>query len=349
MQTSKVALEKVKSDITLTRSQGQASVERAQAQLDFTEQETQVARVEYERSKRLADEHLLPLDRLETSSQSLRRQQFALETAQKELVKATHEAQVNEQVKVLEQRKAELEVQSAEAAQRQSAIDTARSQEERNVRLTELRTQVGNAEVRAKTAGMLLLGESYGPFDSHKSRVGDQIGEGNRIASIIDPGNMNVLCDVGEADIARVRIGQAGLVRVDAIGEARLRGKVVAIDNISRDRPFWEGGTAKRIFNVKLQLTGRDTRLRPGMSGTVEIVLERAEQELSVPAEAVFRAGSKDVVYRQGGDRFEAVPVKVLRRSEMMASVRGALREGDVVARRQPPPARMVGAKERKP
>ncbi len=348
VQNAKVALEKTQRDLVLTQSQGTASVERATAQLHFSEEELKRAQSEHARKQRLADEHLLPLSQLESSADQLRSQQFQLETAQRDLAKATREAEVNEQVKKLDLRKAELEVQSAEAAQRQAQAEATRAQADRQLQLEDVQKQVAGAEIRAKSAGMLLLEMYYGGGEGHKYRAGDQANEGQKIGRIIDPGNMRVTSDVGESDIAQVRLGQPGLVRVEAIGNTVLPGEVMAVANISRERQFWEGGTTKRIFSVKLQLKDNDARLRPGMSASVEIVLARAKAELSVPAEAVFREGNKEVVYRARGRAFEAVPVTVLRRSEMTAAVKGSLREGDQVARQRPAAAQLVGAKERR-
>jgi len=348
VQNAKVALEKAKSDLTLTKSQGVASVERSTAQVKYAEKEAEFAQSDYDRKKRLADEHLLPLTQLESASDQLRAQQFQLETARRDLDKAKHDAEVNAQIRTLDVRKAELELQSAESAAKQTQSEGTRSQADRVVKLQEAHKQLADSEVKASAPGLLLVESMWDGAGERKYRVGDQVNEGRKIASVISEGDMIVSADVGEADIADVRIGQPGLVRVEALGNALLHGKVVAIDNVSRDRPIWEGGTAKRVFSVRLQLTDRETRLRPGMSGTVEIVLERAKGDLSVPAEAVFGAPGAEVVYCQRGDRFAAVRVTVLRRSEMIASVKGALREGDVVARQVPPPDRMVGAKERK-
>lgn len=347
LQNATTGLQKTKDDLRLVQLQSQAATEKAAADVDYNDQELKVAKGEQAKYERLAADRLVPATRLDSTGDEVRRKEFALAKAQRDLAQAKQDAEANEKIKQLEVDKAQLELQSAEAGLKQVEADVARSQAMRGIGLEEATEQVANCEIKADLAGMVLL-ETTWEMGERKLRVGDQVWEGQKVASIIDPRNMLVQCDVGEADISRVHVGQKGRVRVPALGNKELRGTVQSIDNLARERLIWEGGTpGKRVFVVTLALTGGDKRLRPGMTGTVEIAVDEAQRCLAVPAEALFETDGKSVVYCERSDGFEAVPVKVTRRSEMEAAIDCSLKPGDKVACHLPPADRLATSKER--
>ncbi len=326
VQAAKDGLEKAKSDLTLTRSKGKAGVDSATAQLEQARKELEVAEKEDARNKRLAEEHLVAASGLEISADQLRSAQFGAESQEKDLAKAKQDAEVNEKVKQMEVRKAEVELRDATSSLQQNATETAYNQKDRREKLATAHALLASCEMKTHLGGLVLVGDTWDNGD-RKLRAGDQVYyEGQCLARIINPDQMLVACNINENDINRVRVGQPTSVRVEALGNARLRGTVVNVDNISREQDIWEGGTPTRIFKVDVKLKDHDARLRPGMTGTAEIAVERANEELSVPAEAVFKHGDRQVVYRRQGEKFVPVPVTILRRGEMMASLRARSR-----------------------
>ncbi|MBY0375297.1 MAG: hypothetical protein K2Q23_14975, partial [Bryobacteraceae bacterium] len=77
-------------------------------------------------------------------------------------------------------------------------------------------------------------------------------------------------------------------------------------------------------------------RLRPGMSSSVEIIIESEASRLLMDARASVMNKGVPSVYLQKGDKFELVPVKVGRRNDREIIITGGLKEGDVVALENP-------------
>jgi multidrug efflux pump subunit AcrA (membrane-fusion protein) len=144
---------------------------------------------------------------------------------------------------------------------------------------------------------------------------------------------MQVRCLVGEVDIKRVQVGQQAAVRLDAFPGPVFRGQVAQLAPMATPQP---DAPDVQVFEVMIGFHDQDERLRPGMSAQVEIVLENLPEVLSVPLAAVFEQGDTAVVYclRQGA--FARVPVELGRRSATTAEVHAGLREGDVVALKEP-------------
>jgi HlyD family secretion protein len=346
IQNAKAGVEKAKGDLKLAQEQNKAAIEKAQAEIDFMQKEVDLAQGQLDKRKRLSDEKLMPLTQLEQAQDELRSKQFGFERAKRGLSQAKKDADANEKIKQLDIRKAEIELASAESALAQTKAEVARAQSVRTLKLNEARDQLEGTVVKASAAGMLLVERRWDdglrPF-----RVGDEVHENQRLASIIDPAKMRVKCDISEGDIERVKSGQMALVQVAAIGGRAFHGMVKNIDNLARERGWWEGGTpGKQVFSAMMDLSDVDTRLRPGMGATVQILLEKADKGLAVPIEALFAKDGKPYVYRLTSDGYRDVPVKIIQRNEMTAAVSGDLKSGDTVACDRPPAGMKAGAKE---
>jgi multidrug efflux pump subunit AcrA (membrane-fusion protein) len=66
-------------------------------------------------------------------------------------------------------------------------------------------------------------------------------------------------------------------------------------------------------------------------------VLDSIREATMVPIRAVYKEDDRSVVYRPRGTRFEAVPVTVGQRNDLMVEVRGDLKVGERVALERPP------------
>lgn len=349
LQNAEAGVEKAKDDLKLTQLQSKTAIESATAELQFMEKELEVAQGQLDKRKGLARERLMALSQVEAAEDEVRSKQFGVEKAQRDLEQAKQDAETSDKIKALDIGKAELELELATSGLAQTEADAKRTQETRAQRLADARQQLEACEVKATQAGMLLL-EKIWDEGLRSLRVGDQVNEAQRVASVIDPSQMRVRCDISEVDIEGVKRGQRATVQVPAIGGRVLEGSVEAVDNLATDRPWFEGGMpGKRVFAATIAIKTGDKRLRPGMSATVEIVQERATEGVAVPVGALFTKGGKAVVYRAEGERYRELPVKLGARGEMIAAVSAkGLKVGDRVACERPPESMLVGSSERR-
>jgi HlyD family secretion protein len=104
------------------------------------------------------------------------------------------------------------------------------------------------------------------------------------IGTIADLSEILVEVDVDENDIVRVGLGQATKVKVDALREQELAGKVVEIGSSGFSKPTQPDVT---FFKVKILLDAPPESLRPGMSARAEIAVDRRDDAVLVPIGAV--------------------------------------------------------------
>jgi HlyD family secretion protein len=80
-----------------------------------------------------------------------------------------------------------------------------------------------------------------------------------------------------------------------------------------------------------------DVLLRPGLLADVEIILEKIENALNVPNQAVFEKDGKIIVYvRNSKGAWEERPIKPLKRSETVMVIASGVKAGEEVAMSDP-------------
>ena len=111
------------------------------------------------------------------------------------------------------------------------------------------------------------------PFDGVVSavlvRAGEWASPGATVVELLDVSRWRIETkNVGELEIARVRVGQEVMVRVNAFRDETLRGRVVTISPVA---VVQQGDTT---YTLTIELEPTDLNLRPGMTAQVEIVTE---------------------------------------------------------------------------
>lgn len=126
--------------------------------------------------------------------------------------------------------------------------------------------------------------------------VGTSQMAGTEIMRIANLNNMQVLVNVNENDIIRVKLNDSVEVEVDSYSSAnrKFRGVVTSIANTAKDATTLEAVTE---FEVRIRLINESyqdliakngrTPFRPGMTASVDIITKQKSNVLSVPLAAV--------------------------------------------------------------
>lgn len=148
----------------------------------------------------------------------------------------------------------------------------------------------------------------YSPIDGTISAVsavvGDSVKSGSALISIRDFNQMQFTISVDELDIAKVEVGQEVSITVDALTETEktpLSGEVIykAMEGTSSN------GVA--VYDVTVKIN-EAKNLLAGMNANAKIILNKAENALIVPLEAVTKMGDKAFVWVKGasGDNLKS-------------------------------------------
>jgi multidrug efflux pump subunit AcrA (membrane-fusion protein) len=174
------------------------------------------------------------------------------------------------------------------------------------------------------------FGQSTPPF-----KEGDNAWTGAEIAEIPDLSEMYVDLKLEEVDRGKLRLGQEVRIRVDAIPDKEFTAKLDWISPIAA-LVFKGGSTAEKTFPARATITKLDERLRPGMSASTEIIIERQPNSLLIPSRASFAKDGKPAVFEQVGKAFVTRQIELGKQNDDDVIVTGGLKEGDVVTLENP-------------
>jgi HlyD family secretion protein len=125
-------------------------------------------------------------------------------------------------------------------------------------------------------------------------KAGDTVAMGKPVVTVIDPTQMQTVVAVDELDIAKVKVGQAAKVTLDAFPNKTYDGTVTKIANI---------GTVSNgvtTYGTTVSISSTDP-IKVGMTSNVQIIINSKDNVLVVPTNAVQSSrGSKYVILSKG-------------------------------------------------
>jgi HlyD family secretion protein len=164
---------------------------------------------------------------------------------------------------------------------------------------------VHSAEATLKEANENLIKTSiYAPMDGTitllnvekgERVVGTELMSGTEMLRVANLDRMEVLTEVNENDIVRVKLSDSAFIEVDAFPDRKFKGIVTEIANSATTT----GLTTDQVtnFEVKILLLkesysdliseGKPQPFRPGMSASVDIITESKTNVLSIPLQSV--------------------------------------------------------------
>jgi HlyD family secretion protein len=184
-------------------------------------------------------------------------------------------------------------------------------------------------EVRAPHDGIFVLKRVWG----RKPEVGRMVWGGNAVAELPKLEAMEAKVYVLEADAGGLEVGIPGSVVLDAYPDTTYSVKVKHADALAQRR---NRQSPVQYFQVTLELERTDPVMKPGQRVQAKLILDERAGVLTVPPQAVFEDDGEKVVYvRRGGD-FESQEVELGPAGLGRVVIESGLREGDLVALRDP-------------
>ena len=309
-----------------TREQKQSELAQAVSELDKarTEAERRVAAAaaELAQARSIATRQRLDLDAAALLSK--------VDAEKRAIAVANAERFVRE----LEEKLAgEREAGEADITLAQQKVDKTRFDLEDTERIMKALT------LRAPGDGMVSLLPNFragGPMarTAPEFRRGDRAWSGAGVAELPDLSRVQMTLRVDEADRARLRVGSSTRVRVDALPDREIGGRIKDISLVAT--PDFSSFPPVRNFDVVVSLNETDRRLRSGMSATAQLELDRLESVLLVPTTAVFERDGGAVVYVVSGRSVEPRTVTIQRRGRDQVVLAGGVEAGTRIAL-QPP------------
>lgn len=190
-------------------------------------------------------------------------------------------------------------------------VEVQRARDQRDMAQREL----DQMTVYAPIPGLVVYLEIWKGGTMSKVQEGDSPWPGMGLVKLPDLSEMIVNTTVSEVDANKVDSGQEVIVVLDAFPDDNYHGVVSKKGTLARKK---DQNSEINVFDVEVAVTDADDNLKPGMSASCDIIIERLSDIVSVPIEAVFEKNGQTVVYLENKSE---VKVEVGRRNDMSIEV----------------------------
>jgi multidrug efflux pump subunit AcrA (membrane-fusion protein) len=201
-----------------------------------------------------------------------------------------------------------------------ASLRRARDKAKDELDLTQYR--LDQMEVRSPGTGVfhLLPNYSQGWINAKPFKVGDQVWPGGALAEIPDLATLEMEGKVEEIDRGRIALNNEVRVRIDSLPETTFPATLVQLSPMTVLAWEWP---PTRTFRGFARIAKPDSRLRPSMNGSMDVVIDKIPNAIIIPSRAVFSHDAKPIVWVAEGGRHRRVNVDVLARNPDEVAVKG--------------------------
>lgn len=227
---------------------------------------------------------------------------------------------------------------NAKATDLSQDADLARILEQKSKAVRDLertKTYLKSMVLRAPRDGIVIIQQNFragGSFGTARPpfQEGDTVWAGATIAEIPDLSSLRVEFRVEEIDRGRVALDQPVRIRVDAVPDTLFQGKLEWLSPIAT--LLFRTFPPEKNFPAHATIENANERLRPGMSASVEVIVERQANVLIIPTKASFQVDGEPTVFVKNGARFEPKTIEVADSNGVDLVVSSGVNEGDNIA-----------------
>ncbi|MFC1821349.1 efflux RND transporter periplasmic adaptor subunit [Thermodesulfobacteriota bacterium] len=180
--------------------------------------------------------------------------------------------------------------------------------------LNALKDQLGKKLIKAPVAGYVV---------KRYCLVGQWLGEGEPVATLVVPDPMRVRVPVPERYIQSVSKGDFARVTFDALPDRTFKGKIIAV--------IPKADEAARTFPVRIEISNKKSIIKAGMLGRATIPLGNPHKAILVPKDALVLSSSGMAIYVVDRHSVRFVPVKTGPAHGALIEILGDLKAGDLV------------------
>ncbi|SFL26841.1 membrane fusion protein, macrolide-specific efflux system [Paenibacillus sp. 1_12] len=220
-------------------------------------------------------------------------------------------------------------ISETEAKQRYAQNQSRTMQEDiHRLNLEHMQTQLVQKQEKRKSA--LFTAPENGIFLFESTKEPQSLKENERVGKIVDLTKLQLICLVGEYDLFRIKVGMPAEIKVDALRNTVLQGKVEKLSKFAKSSTS-SNSTAAAQFEVVISLEPND-QLIADLSLTATIHADKKPNTLLVHTLAIQRDKDKYYVMKDNG---QGAPVRqditIGLETPEKTEILSGLNEGDTV------------------
>lgn len=214
-----------------------------------------------------------------------------------------------------------IKIQQEELKQKNLSIAQYRS------RLSEAQETLRKLSVVTPSSGIAILSRNWS--SNNKFQIGDQCWGGFPIIQLPDLSSLKAVVKINEVDVAKISKGLPVEIRPDAFSDSTFTGKINSVANLAVNK---DNSSKIKVFPVEILLDHSHKNLLPGLTVSCRIIMDRIEDVLFIPLDALKTEGNRSFVYKKSGNRYEKVEIETGQNNTDFIIVTKGLKEGDEIA-----------------
>ena len=225
-------------------------------------------------------------------------------------------------------------------AQASARLNSAKGQYDVQLRQRQdLNEQLGKCTLLAKKTGLVVYGSGRGDMmyygNEEQVREGASVRERQAIITIPDMTRMSVNVKIHESYIKKVKKGLKARITVDAFPDETLTGEITKVGVLPDSQNRWMSPDLK-VYLTTITIDGTHDWVKPGMSAKVEIMVNKLEDVVYIPVQAVSPDNGKQICYVAGSFKPERREVEIGEFTDEFIQVKSGVKEGERVLLRLP-------------
>jgi RND family efflux transporter MFP subunit len=193
-------------------------------------------------------------------------------------------------------------------------------------KLNKYKDQLTRGKVYAPHDGLVAHSPDRTPWGRLVAE-GELVTERFKILSLPDLGSMQVKLAIHESMLDHVKPDQRAAVRIDAFPDTKYNGTVRSVAVL----PTQDGSLSSdvKVYDVIVTIDEQVDHLKPGMTAIVDINVDRHEDVIAVPVQAVMQEEDKTWCYVDGRHGLERRELKLGASSDSMVQIVEGLDAGE--------------------
>lgn len=160
--------------------------------------------------------------------------------------------------------------------------------------------QIDDTQILAPIDGTLVR------VNTRVGRFADKAEDDTPLFEIMNLDTLEMKVQISEYSIGNVSVGQEVEISADILGGEKLRGEVVSISPTGEEK---DGSSTERVVPTTIRIMDTDTKLIAGITARATIILDTAENVLTVPVASMLQIGEKIYIQTVRDGVIHQIPV----------------------------------------
>jgi HlyD family secretion protein len=198
-------------------------------------------------------------------------------------------------------------------------------------RLKEANETLQKLSLVSPSPGIAIINKNWS--SGNKFQVGDQTWTGFPLIQLPDLSKLKATVLINEVDVSKITKGLKVEIKPDAFSDSVYPGEVSTVANLAINK---DGDTKIKVFPVDILVNKKSDKLLPGLTVSCRILIDKINNVIFIPLDALKSDGIEDYVFRKTKNGFEKVKVETGASNADFVIITKGLKAGDMVAMADP-------------